>query len=417
MKLHRSFLALSCATALGLMISPAVGQVLYQQNFDADDSTDWTVNNGPSDEAHDFFFDYSTMGIPSAPHSSGGSTRGMKLQANLFNGVFSGMSVSPNGQSFSGDYSVTFDWWANAIGPLDVGAAGSTMLSTFGVETSGTFANWPGTADGTFFAVTGDGGSSVDLRVYSPERAISYQLPVDTAVLDGMGQPIDAHANYLGGSRNSNVAPYTTAFPGGNMAPALQQTNYAASQTGTTAPGAADFQWNQMEMRKVGNIIRLFANGVELMNVDKTNYVTPNAGTNIMFGMADINAGTSIDPTFPDLEFTLIDNVKVATFVAPTGNSDFNNDNIVDGADFLIWQRGLGLTGQTGKTNGDANGDGNVDAADLVIWQSKYGGAPAAGAASAVPEPTGLVVVLAALVCLAAAAPRRRAALAPVATK
>ncbi|MBN1854251.1 MAG: hypothetical protein JW829_16095, partial [Pirellulales bacterium] len=41
-------------------------------------------------------------------------------------------------------------------------------------------------------------------------------------------------------------------------------------------------------------------------------------------------------------------------------NADFNGDKIVDGNDFLIWQIGLGLTGQTNNDNGDANGDGTV---------------------------------------------------------
>ena len=62
--------------------------------------------------AHDFFFDYSTIGIPSAPNS-GGTTRGMKLQANLSGDVFGGFSVSPTGENFSGDYTVSFEVWWN----------------------------------------------------------------------------------------------------------------------------------------------------------------------------------------------------------------------------------------------------------------------------------------------------------------
>jgi hypothetical protein len=66
----------------------------------------------------------------------------------------------------------------------------------------------------------------------------------------------------------------------------------------------------------------------------------------------------------------------------PVTDADFNDDNSVDGADLLIWQRFLG----SGTTNsqGDANGSGSVDAADLQIWKSKFG---ITGSISAAPEP------------------------------
>ncbi len=64
---------------------------------------------------------------------------------------------------------------------------------------------------------------------------------------------------------------------------------------------------------------------------------------------------------------------------------DFDNDNDVDGADFLIWQRNFGI-GAT-QPQGDANSSGNVDAADLAIWKAKFGTAGATVVAAAVPEP------------------------------
>jgi hypothetical protein len=83
-------------------------------------------------------------------------------------------------------------------------------------------------------------------------------------------------------------------------------------------------------------------------------------------------------------------------------DADFNNDGAVDGKDFLIWQRGVGVGADNGT--GDANGSGTVDAADLAIWQTRFGGA-GAGAVSSVPEPS--TAALALLLALSGVALRR----------
>ena len=67
-----------------------------------------------------------------------------------------------------------------------------------------------------------------------------------------------------------------------------------------------------------------------------------------------------------------------------TGDFDFDGD--VDGADFLVWQRGFGTT---------------HNAADIADWQTYFGTTAVAASASAVPEPTSaglLVMALGALV-------------------
>jgi hypothetical protein len=92
---------------------------------------------------------------------------------------------------------------------------------------------------------------------------------------------------------------------------------------------------------------------------------------------------------------------------APAEDADFNNDNVVDGADFLIWQRGFGAAGA--NQNGDADGNGQVNAADLAIWKAKFGSASASAAVGAVPEPASIAVAAAGLL-LALPAFRRRSA-------
>jgi hypothetical protein len=95
-----------------------------------------------------------------------------------------------------------------------------------------------------------------------------------------------------------------------------------------------------------------------------------------------------------------VDNITAA---GATTDADFNNDTKVDGADFLIWQRGLGV----GTTNaqGDANLDSAVTAADLTVWKSKFGGSVIV-AGALVPEP-GSGVLIAALALVASGRFRR----------
>jgi len=97
----------------------------------------------------------------------------------------------------------------------------------------------------------------------------------------------------------------------------------------------------------------------------------------------------------------VIDNFKlevIGSNETAEEDADFDGDGNVDGADFLTWQRGLGLTGQSNNSAGDADGNGTVNAADLAVWKTKFGPAPAVAAAGAVPEPTAALLALAGLV-------------------
>ncbi len=289
--MNKITLAVTVAILLAL---PAASNGQYTQDFEVDPTASWNVNLGPTDGLADFFFDYSTVGIPTAPNSAPGTSRGLKLQANLTSGIFGGMSASPIGVNVTGDYKLQFDWWANFNGPFPGGGSGSTNLSTFGIGTVGTTAQWPGgVQDSVWFAATGDGGSAADYRAYSTAAPTSYAA--GNAVYAAPGGVIN----------NSNA--YYSQF-GGVSAPAAQLALYP-QQTGLTQVGAAGMQWHAVEIEKLASSITWKIDGLLIATID-ANTVSLGGG-NIFFGHSDINAGQTIDPNGPALLFTLIDNVRV----------------------------------------------------------------------------------------------------------
>jgi hypothetical protein len=313
---------------LAFMAATAHAQtVLFSDNFDSDSTASWTVNSfvggttssgGSAVNSANFFYDYSAVGVPAAPNSSGGSTRGLKLQANISGtgpvaGLPPGISVSPTGQSFNGDYSLRFDWWTNFIGNVSggigntLGGAGSTQLSTFGLLSSGTVANYVGSCDGIFYGATPDGASASDYRAYSVTAQSGYATGTTGVNYQNV---------YAAGSQQNTNLYYATPFPGGKTAPLYQQTNYASTQTGTTVVGTPSFTWNDVLIEKSGATITWTVNGTLLATTSTSGFATATKGNNILFGQADTSVGAGTPAaTFQAVDFTLIDNVRVLTAV------------------------------------------------------------------------------------------------------
>jgi hypothetical protein len=73
---------------------------------------------------------------------------------------------------------------------------------------------------------------------------------------------------------------------------------------------------------------------------------------------------------------------------------DFNRDGSVDVADFVVWRKSAG---QTGDLSADGNEDNVVDIDDYTLWRTNFGrsaAAPRQGIAAAVPEPISLALAL-----------------------
>jgi hypothetical protein len=91
------------------------------------------------------------------------------------------------------------------------------------------------------------------------------------------------------------------------------------------------------------------------------------------------------------------------TELVRTSFGDFNLDRRVDGADFLTWQRNMGLTGAR-FDQGDADLNGVIDAADLAIFRNVFGSVgplSSAVATAAVPEPCSYAMALMTAICIA----------------
>jgi hypothetical protein len=118
----------------------------------------------------------------------------------------------------------------------------------------------------------------------------------------------------------------------------------------------------------------------------------------------------TVDPWFiaHGVSFNLeaTSNAVLAEAVAVSG--DFTLDGVIDGADFLAWQRSVGTQGANLAADADKNG--LVDQADLNIWNIQYAAAQGTVFASvtAVPEPVATALAVMAALALPYASRKRR---------
>jgi hypothetical protein len=100
------------------------------------------------------------------------------------------------------------------------------------------------------------------------------------------------------------------------------------------------------------------------------------------FQLVDNQAGTSVD--------------LLVTGSGPVGVlGDYNNNGVVDAADYVLWKNG-------GPLQNEVDNPGTVDAADYDAWRARFGNTSGAGAGQggAVPEPTSILLVLAGVASL-----------------
>jgi hypothetical protein len=297
----------------------------FLDDFETDSTARWQLNRSSTDTRVTFYYDYSKMGIPLAPHSSGGAQHGLRMEANLSAGATAALSLSPRNQFFGGDYRLRFDMWINVNGPLPDGGTGSTEFVTAGVGTVGSKVQWPGNgsaADGIWFATDGEGGAgdtSTSLGDFCVYSGPSIQQPASGVYAAGEDTSAKGNINRY----------YITAFPGGAIAPALQQADYP-QQTGGTAAGSLGFGWHDVIVARSGNKVEWIIDGIRLATVTQASL----SGSNVFVGYWDGYASISDNP---NLSFGLVDNVRVEVpAVPPSIASQPSGGAVWEGSNFVF---------------------------------------------------------------------------------
>jgi len=127
----------------------------------------------------------------------------------------------------------------------------------------------------------------------------------------------------------------------------------------------------------------------------------PNGGNGYIRLMEFMDDGTTVQVrTYsPTLDVWLTnDRNEFQIELTPLFSGDFDEDDDVDGADFLAWQRGYGISSGAQFSQGDANRNGAVDGIDLDKWQRQYGTNASLPAAESVPEPSSIALLTLAFV-------------------
>jgi len=222
----------------------------------------------------------------------------------------------------------------------------------------------------------------------------------DNFPVNDVGQILPSHGNgdfsnfdsYL--TRFTNLSPgdvnialiMNTGFTGPSGVPPNDGTNdtFWQSQWITVAPGASQIVLLDFDAALPYNI-----------SDNKPPHTQGSTGQPTVINATDRTEVSNIGFQVADFNGDLAGQTTILAINIPEPNADFDGNGIVDGHDFLKWQRG--------------ESPNPLSQSDLALWESQYGGPPPVSAVSAVPEPTTYALALAAL-CLAMSSRRSQAA-------
>jgi hypothetical protein len=243
------------------------------------------------------------------------------------------------------------------------------------------------------------------------------------AVFDARG-PINMNGgqfNFLGGTLHIDAFNGNLVNQGGTLAPGHSAgttavsgnyTQRSAARLEVEVGGVLPGQWDMLTVE--GNAI--LEGTLEVKLIDGFEPVMGNSFTILTTNVGNVGGqfDTELFPIFNDLTFDVIYNPKsvvLAVIEAPLLPGDYNQNGVVDAADFVLWRNTLGQMGM--GLAADGNGSGTIDFGDYDVWRADFGQAAGSGAgtyfatgissdaSSAIPEPTSQVLIATVLIALA----------------
>jgi hypothetical protein len=369
--------------ALLAMTGTLRAQPIYTNTFNTDDHTNWVVNfsytggtafNLVSNTLVNFNFDYTTAGIPIAPHSaefgSASIHHGLKMSACYTNpatlkasAATTGLSVCPTNFSITANFVMHADVWMNvdcsaysvtnndftsstaSFADNNHDSTASTVFYGCGYGTAGLVATTPGLTDAIWVGALTDNGTSAQYRMYGPSTLgeASYQdftyqstgtttpgFPGDPLVYNlgnganGLGtrNMISTTGNppYTPAQMSTNLAtgvPWRTIFPP-TLVPLAQQILYPQQTNNYCLPGFLDFAWHDVSLEKVGSVIIYKIDG----NIIATgNYASAGTPPGSFLTFVATRTGSSVASTSSGSQYTNLNFVVFANIVV----SNYNN--------------------------------------------------------------------------------------------
>lgn len=285
-------------------------------NYNVYSTTD--ANNAATGTAT-FGFNYSTLGIPSAPNSGDGTTVGVRVQSDDIGTTaaaqtLGAVSVATKNVVLPAKYKIAIDVWSNYIGGTTINdAAGSngTTGATLAGGVAGTTYDSALTNSGTQ-----EGGVLVDAIRDPTGAGGTYRLYTGGTNHGNTDSKYSIYAASGGSDTATTAQMYTNAyyaslFPA-KSAPTAQSTA-SSTQTGQTPAGTFGFAWHTVTLTNDGTNTVWAIDGTPIATVADSSYTA--GGTALSFGDQDSNTGGS-SGAGQTYNFNVYDNLVVTDLAA-----------------------------------------------------------------------------------------------------